>query len=422
MEIVSLLNGISVGIFGMLLSASFCNIYWTRQKYVFMTLAMMIILAFQGIVYFVVDAVTVRYFYPIITHLPLIIVLYILNKNIFDAINAVFIAYLCCQLRRWLALFATVISSGGIMFQNIFELIITLPLLILLVKFVSNSIRSISYYSYPVKYQFAVIPVLYYVFDYFTQIYTKLLLKGTPVVVEFMPFVCSMAYLVFVLYISQERWNRSQLEQTQECLNLQISQAVREIENLRETQRKTYEYQHDLRHHIQFISSCIENGRLEQAQSYINEIYSEVESNRVIVYCKNEAANLILSAYARRAKNNNVPIKITVGLSQDIIISENDLCVLLSNALENALNACVRLKEEGKTAEIEVVGYEKKGKIFLQIINSCDSDICFEKGIPVTNNAGHGIGVRSMCTLVEKYNGIYTFSVKEKQFILRISI
>lgn len=100
---------------------------------------------------------------------------------------------------------------------------------------------------------------------------------------------------------------------------------------------------------------------------------------------------------------------------------ESDLCILLSNVLENALHACQGLKDQGRSASIEVSAYEKKGRLFLQCVNSCGDDIVFEDGIPVTDNPGHGIGVRSICAIVEKYDGIYTFSVHEGRFILRVS-
>ena len=102
------------------------------------------------------------------------------------------------------------------------------------------------------------IPLLSYVFDYFTRIYTNLLSSGNQAAVEFMPFVCSLAYLVFVLQTAQEQKLRSQLEQTQNSLNLQVAQAVREIDALRESQRKASTYRHDLRHHLQYIPACIE--------------------------------------------------------------------------------------------------------------------------------------------------------------------
>ena len=96
--------------------------------------------------------------------------------------------------------------------------------------------------------------------------------------------------------------------------------------------------------------------------------------------------------------------------------------MLLSNALENALHACQNLKEKGIEGKIEVSAFEKNKKLFLQFINSCDSDITFVQGIPVTSQPDHGIGVRSICALVERYEGIYTFEVVEDRFVLRVSI
>ena len=244
------------------------------------------------------------------------------------------------------------------------------------------------------------VAALYYGFDYLTRIYTDLLSEGVLVAVEFMPFVCSVAYLVFVVRISEERRTRSRLEQTQEILNLQIGQAVREIAALRESQEKTSIYRHDMRHHMQYLFSCMENGQLRQAQEYIQDIYSEIEANKVTVFCENETANLIFSAFAKRAGESGIRMRVRAGIPRFITVSETDLCVLLSNALENALYACGKQREKGLAGIIEVCVYEKNGKLFLQIINSCGGDIVFEDGIPVADRPGHGIGVRSICRFV----------------------
>lgn len=422
MNFISLLNGAAVAIYGMVLSASFCNIVWNRKKYIAFAGSMTGLLVVQGMIIYFMETEMVRFLYPVITHLPLMLVLWSLTKKRLWSVVSVFTAYLCCQVRRWFALFITALLCGDSMVQDISELLITIPLLFLLLKYVSPAVRSIAYSGTWMQSQFFLIPAVYYIFDYATHIYTDLMVKGNPVVAEFMSFVCSMAYLVFVLRTSEEKLMRGQLEQIQDSLNLQISQAVREIDMLRQSQQKTREYRHDLRHHMQYISSCIENGKLEHAQEYIQGICSRIEANKVISFCENEAANLIFSAFVGRAKEQEIPIHIKAQIPKSIDIAESDLCVLLSNALENALHACQKLKEDGKESIIEVTAFEKNNKIFLQVINSCDSKITFVHGIPVTNQPGHGIGVNSICALVERYGGIYTFEVVEGKFILRVSI
>lgn len=420
MKYIHLINLGSVGVFGMVLSAAFCDGLWTKRKRLILTGCMVIAMMIQGFLYFWVNSDIIEYIYPLITHVPLIIVLCILNKKCLWPTIAVLTAYFCCQLRRWLALLVVAVFSGGDVMKDVSELIITLPLLLVLLRFVAPAVRSISHYTISLQWQFGMVPALYYGFDYLTRIYTDMLVEGVLVAVEFMPFVCIVAYLVFVSYSSSEERIRSRLEQTQDCLSIQVTQAVREIEALRESQRKTSIYRHDLRHHIQYLSSCIENGMLEQAQGYIREIYSEIEANKITVYCKNEVANLIFSSFAGRAKDCGIPITIRADIPPTISISESDLCVLLSNALENALHACQRRNERGLSGSIEVSVYQKNERLFLQFVNSCDADIIFERGIPVAGSSGHGLGVRSICAIVEQYGGMYKFLVEDEKFILRI--
>lgn len=421
MNAIYLGNSIAVSAFGMILSAAFCDIRWTRQKRLLMTGGMAVLLLFQGFIYFFINAEIVEYIYPLITHFPLTVILCLFSGKVLWPTVSVLTAYLCCQIRRWQALLAITIFAGGPAMQNTIELVMTIPILLILLRFVAPSVRSISHNTLSVQIKFGLVPALYYGFDYLTRIYTKLLLEGVLAAVEFMPFVCSVTYLVFVVHASAEGRMCSQLEQIQEILNRQVAQAVREIRALRESQQKTRAYRHDLHHHMQYILSCIENERYEQAQGYIREICLEIESSQVIAFCENEAANLTFSAFAGYARDSGVPIKIQAALPQSIAIPDSDLCVLLSNALENALHACQKLAEKGFPGTIEVSAYEKKGKVFLQVVNSCDADIPFEHGLPVTSNPGHGIGVRSICAIVEKYGGIYSFAVKDDKFILRLS-
>lgn len=422
MRIVCLLNFTAVTVFGMGLSTAFCDILWTRRRRLFMAGGMAVILIFQGVVYFECGASMAGRLYPLITHVPLAVALCVLNKRCLWPAISVLTAYLCCQLRRWIALLAVSIFPGGVILQDTVELIVTLPLLLVLMRFIAPSVRSVSHYPASVQIQFGLVPALYYGFDYVTRIYTELLINGNMAALEFMPFVCSVAYLMFVFRTSAEEWTRSQLKETQKCLNLQIVQAVREIKTLRESQQKTRIYRHDLRHHMLFLLSCIENGKYGQAQEYIGEICSGMEGNQVTVYCQNEVANLILSAFVGRAGDCDIPMEVRAGISQNISVSESDLCVLLCNALENALHACQRQKEKGLSGMIKVTIREKNEKIFLQIANSCDEEVLFDHGVPVAGETGHGLGVRSICAIVEQYGGVYDFKVKGGQFVLSVSL
>ena len=420
---VTLLNDAAVGVYGMILSAAFCGITWTRGKKWAYGLSMAAILLAQAAVYgMTTDLQLLKLLYPLVTHMPLVLVLAILERKLLWPTISVLTAYLCCQLRRWLALLLTALMSGGAEVQTAAELALTLPLLLGLLYFVAPAVRKIAGYKPAMQVRFGLIPAVGYLFDYLTRIYTDLLAQGTPAAVEFMPFVCCVAYLAFVLRSSAENETRLRLEQTQENLHLQVTQATREIASLRESERRASTYRHDLRHHMQYLAGCIENGRTEQAQAYIREVCAEIESQKVRAFCENETVNLILSAFAGRAEESGVPLRVRAEVPHFIPVAETDLCVLLSNALENALHACQRLRQTGEPCDIELVVYEKSGKFFLQVTNTCPPGVTFEKGLPVTREPGHGIGVRSICSIAERYNGMYSFSEKDGRFVLRVSL
>lgn len=339
-EALSLCNLAAVGIFGIVLSAAFCEIEWTRRHKLLLMGCTILMLALQGVVSLRWGTGLARYLYPLITHLPLWLLLAAMTRRALWPLVSVLTAYLCCQLRRWAALLVIALfPAGGTVLQDATELIVTLPILLVLIRWIAPSVRALSRSPLLLQLQFGMIPLLSYLFDYFTRIYTDLLSSGNQAAVEFMPFVCSLAYLGFVLHTTQEQQLRSQLEQTRNSLNLQVAQAVREIEAMRESQRKASTYRHDLRHHLQYLSACIENGRTEAAQEYIHSVCAEIEASKVNVYCENEAANLILSSFAARAQHDGIDFRVHAAIPLILPLPDSDLCVLFSNALENALHA-----------------------------------------------------------------------------------
>lgn len=417
-----ILDGIAVSIFGSVLSASFCDCLSTRRRRLLIYCCVSVILLLQGIVSYFFGFEVMRLLYPYVVHLTLVLSLYILTKRFLWSLISVLLAYLCCQLRRWIALLTVTVVSGDEMLQGAAQLIITVPLLLFVMYFIAPSVRKLSNQPIKLQWHFVIIPALYYVFDYSTVIYTDILHSGNPVVAEFMPFVFCLAYLLFLVYYHNQQQKESQHRQVENILSIQINQSAREINALRESQELTRQYRHDLRHHLQYISQCIADSQEEQAQRYIASICQEIDSQKVQRYCENDAANLILSAFVGRAEKIKVEMKIQGTLPEVIMISGIDLCVLLSNALENALNACAPIAAKGVNCTIDVQFYECDGKLFLQVINPCEENIRFRNGIPVSEQPDHGIGVQSICAIVRRYKGVYSFAVQDSKFIFRVSL
>ena len=106
-------NTAAVGLFGIVLSAAFCNIRWDRKNVLWMAAATAAIYLLQAVVYFGIDTTRGQYLYPVHTHLTLAIVLCVLSRQRLWPVISVLTAYLCCQLRRWLALVIVAVLGGG---------------------------------------------------------------------------------------------------------------------------------------------------------------------------------------------------------------------------------------------------------------------------------------------------------------------
>ena len=419
-EIIVLINYITVNLFGSILSASFCGIRRSdgRRKWIALTVA--VTLALQGIIYYFFGVKAVQYSYPLISHLPLILALWYVTRRGLCSLTAVLTGYLCCQLRRWAALFIAGFTENSELWLPVIQIIITLPLLLFLLRFVAPDIREMINRPGKEMWTFSTIPIVYYLFDYTTAVYTNLLYHGSYVVTEFMPTVCCVVYLIFINRIMIREKHCHLLEQERNALAIQTKQSLQEIEFLRYSQEQAVAHRHDLRHHLQYLYSCMENGQIGQGKEYIQSVCHEIESHKRIIYCENETANLILGAYADRFQKAGIQTEMQVSIGKSPAISSADLCVLLANALENALHECQYLITQKIPVQVQITGYEKQAKLFLQITNTCRVDIPFENGIPVTNRQGHGIGIRSICAIVNKYQGIYSFSVKNETFTLRV--
>ena len=114
-------NTVAVGLFGIVLSAAFCNIRWDRKNVLWMAAATAAIYLLQAVVYFGIDTTRGQYLYPIHTHLTLAIVLCVLSRQRLWPVISVLTAYLCCQLRRWLALVIVAVHRGDGPYRSAFD-------------------------------------------------------------------------------------------------------------------------------------------------------------------------------------------------------------------------------------------------------------------------------------------------------------
>lgn len=378
--------------------------------------------AAQALFYILTDSTTLYRSYPFLIHIPLILILrFCFHKNIYISAIAVLSAYLMCTPRKWIGTLVSSFFGYDSMISSITTIVVTIPLLYLIIRYISPYVVKLKYESSSILWLFLILPLVYYVLEYTFTVYTNLLYTGGAVIVDFFDSFIVLLYFILSSLILELSNQRNRAEGENMLLSVTASQAQKEIAQLYRSQQQTAVYRHDLRHHMNFLQNCITEKRYDEALSYMDGICEDLESHRIIRYCADETLNLIFSSYAEKAKSENITTVISVSAYDFSRFQNADLCSLFANAIENAIKACAEVPDPADRS-IDLRVYEKNSRLCINMSNTCSGLPEFQNGIPVTHEKGHGIGVKSMISIVDKYGGVYGFSAGDGEFRFQASM
>ncbi|MPM14890.1 hypothetical protein SDC9_61254 [bioreactor metagenome] len=356
--------------------------------------------------------------YPLIIHVPVLLLFSLYFKRMWLLSAAsVLSAYLCCQAPRWVGFLAGAAFGSGLA-DHIFYVVAVFLSYYFLKKHVAGSVRELMEQSLNSRLLLLAVPLFYYIFDYVTTIYTDVLYRGAKWAVQFMPSTISVFYFVFVLLYYAETQKQAALQRERDMLDTQLRLAQTEFASLRQMQQNAAAYRHDMRHHFTLLQGLASKEQIEEIREYLRTAQSDMDAITPIRFCQNETVNLILSAFAAKAKQAGTLLTIDARLPDTLPFSDTELCSLLSNALENALHACEYIPERNKRM-IRLRVFSKNTKLCIDIRNSYQAEPIFYRGLPVSREPGHGFGTKSMAHIVEKHGGVFQFFIKDGWFIFQ---
>lgn len=355
--------------------------------------------------------------YPLIVHLPLILFLtwYSKQKAVLCTL-AVLTAYLCCQVSKWIGLVAWNLTQTEWVYYGV-RVVITAVVFAVLMKKVPDAAALLLQKPTGTLMILGLMPFVYYLFDYVTEVYTSLLYSGKEVVAEFLGFVLCMAYILFLFLYFRQYETERETRQLNQLMEMKRIQSEKEIEAIRRSEYEIALVRHDMRHFLTNISSMIENGESEKAQEYIREVVCKTDQTARKKYCANEIVNMILSAHEKEICRKKINFRYTVEIPSTLPFSDVDLTAILSNGLENAIHAVQSLPEEKRRILFEMRMNE--GKLLISVKNTYAEKPRLENGLPQTTREGHGFGTRSIRYVAEKLKGNCRFFVTDEFFVLQ---
>ena len=360
-------------------------------------------------------------FYLLFTQIPLYVLLFILTR--YRGIKLIFL-YLSITIFSSTAMF---LSSFIIYFTNM-PLLGVIPsyaiLLLVSHRYLKKPFYHILEYADTKLISWlSILPVLYYIYNYYTTKYQYFTII-TIINKNFWERGLVLAMVLFsyclIIVFFKTIQEKSAFNAVQEMISQQLHDATQQIEQLRLAEKNAALYRHDMRHHFNYLNTCISQNKLEEATDYIQQIFDVFDETKIIPYSSNESLNLVFSSFQQEAAENQIVFTVDAPARDFTRFALLDLCKLLYNGLENAVKACQQV-ENIKKRYIHIELYEKNCKLCCEISNSYTVEPYFnEQGIPLSSRNGHGIGVKSMVYVVDKYHGVYKFSAKNGDFLFQM--
>lgn len=237
--------------------------------------------------------------------------------------------------------------------------------------------------------------------------------------ITFAVYVLFMA-VYYLLYIQANAIvEKHLLEKRQLLMSQQEKLWESELERQKIATELAFEQRHNMHHHNAVISGMLQSEQIKELKAYMKSCDAALDANYSNDFCKNPIANSLFNLYTDRAEKENIRLEFYVIIPEDIGVDNVDLTCVLGNALENALEGCLRLPGKDKKEIIVTAKYMDR-RLRIQLENTCIPDIEFNGEMPVTQKHGGGTGTKSILYTAEAYDGAAGFSVENGYFITRI--
>ena len=415
--ILTFLDGAFVLVFGISLSVAFSGVQLTKRN-LYISLSFFLLCGIlQTLFALLTSADVVRKLYPLIAHLPVILWLHFYYRKSFEtAMAATFTSYLFCQPAKWIGILVHQLTNSHI--AEFFARTICLFLVCYFALFhIRGCLSAIFNKDRRSVHIFGIVPMVFYLFDYITAVYTNLWVNSNRVVMEFLPFFLVVVYMIFCYVYYQEYEQKAEALQKEKIIRISLNQQAKEMKAIKQSEQEIRLLRHDMRLFLSSLVISLENNETDKAKELITTYISTIENTRLERFCQNDTVNYVFSDYAARCKAAGIPFTCVIEMDE-LSVDEFSFSSILSNALDNALNAQKQIPASKRS--IRVMLKHSNGKLLLSVKNPVEKKVTFVDGLPVSDQTGHGYGSQSIRYMTERLGGNCQFSVQDDTFILRV--
>lgn len=234
---------------------------------------------------------------------------------------------------------------------------------------------------------------------------------------------CSLvAVFVIIAFCLGICWKNQSLKQENQILEVREKL---ELDNMRDMTKALEQNRiqvHDMRHHMIILREYALKKEYKAIETYLDQLlesYVEVQEER---WTRIRNLDILLSEKKKEANLENIRFQIEADVLQSLPFKETETSVLFGNLLDNAIEACKKMKTETRWIRVEI--RQRKGFLFFTIANSIGERPQEKDGEFVSDKEDkkvHGYGLKSIRRIVKKYGGSFQCDVVEEEIKISIS-
>ena len=217
-------------------------------------------------------------------------------------------------------------------------------------------------------------------------------------------------------YVAENIDINKQLESTRHDYEI-AKEMAEEIKRMQEQSRRL---KHDMKNHTMVMISFFEKNQIKEAKAYAGDILDKLNKMYTYVNVGNSLMNYIINNKLSKAKEDGIDIKAQIENLSFEYIETIDFSALLNNVIDNAITAA----NNSKSKYLEVSIYSNKGMDIITVKNSIDESVLeINPDLTTTKKeTGHGLGIKQIRAIIEKYNGDIDIYEKDGCFIISIML
>ena len=211
---------------------------------------------------------------------------------------------------------------------------------------------------------------------------------------------------ILIFFLFSKLQNQLELQKNQILINTQMRLEKESFRKMEESYNKTREIRHDMKNHILSIKGIAENGTKEELLDYLEKMTDALEEATYISISKNSAIDAIINEKILTAQKNSISTHFDVVPLNFKDVPSMDICTILSNSIDNAIEACQKI-EEPKDRYVNIKISCDDG-IIISIVNPTAQPPKKRAGVFISgkkDKENHGLGLKSIKRTVDKYNG-----------------